>query len=270
MRLGLFHRRLAWPWLALLLLAVATRQVAAADAVELAAHRALYTLGLQSARGDVQGARGTMSYEILDACDGWASRQRLAMTLTNRDGQDIEMLSDYSTLESKDGLRLRFHMRQTTDTSVTSEVSGEATLERTGGAGEVRYTMPAAATKVLPAGTLFPMAHTAAILGAARTGRKFIALPLFDGTGAEGAQDSSVAIAGWVPAAANKYPALAALPSGRVHIAFFDRKSNATQPDYEVGMRYWENGIADDLAMDFGDFIMKGKLTELSVPPSGC
>ena len=40
-----------------------------------------------------------MGYEVIDACDGWAVRQRLQMTVTNRDGQDIEMVSDYATWE---------------------------------------------------------------------------------------------------------------------------------------------------------------------------
>ena len=57
-----------------------------------------------------------MGYEVTDACDGWAVRQRLTMTITNADGQDIQMASDYATWESKDGLKFRYHMRQTTDT----------------------------------------------------------------------------------------------------------------------------------------------------------
>ncbi len=67
-----------------------------------------------------------MGYEVIDACDGWAVRQRLAMTLTNTDGQDIQMVSDYATWESKDGLKFRFHMKQTTDSAVTSQTDGDA------------------------------------------------------------------------------------------------------------------------------------------------
>ena len=60
------------------------------------------------------------------------------------------------------------------------------------------------------------------------------------------------------------------MPSGRVHIAFFDRGNATMEPDYQVAMRYWENGIADDLRMDFGDFAMHGKLATLTVPPGHC
>jgi len=35
-------------------------------------------------------------------------------------------------------------------------------------------------------------------------------------------------------------------------------------------MRYWANGIADGLTMDFGDFVMDGKLDQLVVAKPGC
>ena len=240
----------------------------AASVSDLAAHRALYQLTLGTAKGDVSAATGTMAYEVLDACDGWATRQRLDMTVTNRDGQDVKMVSDYTTWESKNGTRLRFQTKQTTDTAVTSEVAGEASKSATG--GEVHYTTPADSRIDLPPGTLFPMEHTGAIIAGAEAGKKFLAIPLFDGTSQEGAQNSSIAITSWEGPKPDQYPDLAKLPSGRVHVAFFDRKDSAQQPDYEVSMRYWENGVADDLAMDFGDFLMNGKLVEFKLQPSGC
>ncbi len=253
-----------------LLFALLATAPSPARATDLAAHHARYDLTLQSARGDVTAATGTMSYEVLDACDGWAVRQRLSMVITDREGRDIDMVSDYTTWESKDGLKLRFHMRQTTDQSVTSDVTGDATLQRNGSGGVAHYTSPDDNTKKLPAGTLLPMAHTAAILKAAETGKKLLAVPLFDGTGANGAQDTSIVISSWGPPQPGKWPALSKLASGRVRVAFFDRQTSAQEPDYEVGMRYWENGIADELAMDFGDFVMTGKLNELTVAKPGC
>ncbi len=251
----------------------ATLLVAAlpAAAADMAAHQAAYALKLSSTKnGDVSQASGTMTYEVQDACDGWATRQRLHMILTNRDGQDVDMLSDYTTWESKDGLRLRFRTRQTTDQAVTSDIAGEATLSATGGPGTAHFTSPEESTKDLPAGTLFPMTHTETMLAAAVAGKKFFAVPLFDGTSAAGAQDSSIVILKWQDAHAGKWPDLATLPSGMFHIAFFDRGPDHPQPDYETTMRYWSNGVADDLAMDFGDFVMGGKLTEFKLLPHHC
>ncbi len=250
---------------------LAGSEAAQADPVSLAAHQASYALTLDSARSsDVTSLSGNMAYEVTDACDGWAVRQRLQMTVGNRDGQDIEMVSDYLTWESKDGTRLRFQMKQTTDTAVTEQVEGEASLKAPGAEGEVRYTLPAGKVVKLPAGTLFPMAHTAAIIAAAEVGKKFLALPLFDGTGPDGAQNTSVIVVNWTGPSAAPEPELAELPSGRVRVAFFPRGTNATSPDYEVGMRYWSDGVADALNMDFSDFVVNGKLKTFKMTPGHC
>ncbi|HEX5327793.1 MAG TPA: cell envelope integrity EipB family protein [Acetobacteraceae bacterium] len=252
----------------LLLIAV---PAAAADMVPLAAHRALYRMTLDKSRsGDVVGATGTMGYEVIDACDGWAVRQRLDMNILNNDGQNIEIVSDYATWESKDGLRFRFHMRQTTEGAVISQTDGNATLTHPGGPGEAHYTTPKVTTVALPPGTLFPMAHTAALLAAAAAGQKHLALPLFDGTDENGAQNSSIVVTDWQPPAPTQWPLLSKLPSAHVHIAFFGPDSDKMIPDYEVSMRYWANGVADDLRMDFGDFVMDAKLTDFALQPRRC
>jgi hypothetical protein len=241
----------------------------------MAAHRALYTLklnnrGSNGTTSDVIGANGTMGYEVIDACDGWATHQQLDMTVTNADGQNVHMVSDYTTWESKDGLRFRFHTRQTTDDDVTSQEDGDAKLNAPGGAGVAHYTTPKEMTKPLPVGTLFPMAHTETLLAAARTGKKFITLPLFDGTSDDGAEDSSIVVLDTRAPAASAYPILSTLASTRVHLAFFERTPGTITPDYQVTMRYWDNGIADDLVMDFGDFVMDAKLTDLKPQPHRC
>lgn len=235
------------------------------------AHKALYTLTLDSAKSsDVIAAKGTMGYEVTDACDGWAVRQRLRMTITNADGQDIEMASDYATWESKDGLRFRYHMRQTTDTAVTSQTDGEASLEKVGGRGQAKYNSPHDTTSALPAGTVFPMAHTAAIIAAARDKKHFLSLPLFDGTDENGVEDSFIVMLDWKPPMTGKWPLLATLPSTKVHIAFFDHGPAAVTPTYEVTMRYWENGVADAMKMNFGDFLMNATMNDFAPQPKRC
>lgn len=257
----------------LLTLAAGTCATPAAQAADLASHRALYNLTLGTTKGeDVTAATGTMSYEVTDACDAWAVRQRLDMTVTNQQGQAVKMISDYATWESKDGLKMRFHMRQTTDDAVTEQVDGDAHLDKQGGPGQVHYTTPADATKPLPAGTYFPMAHTGAIIDAAAAGKKFLAVPLFDGTGEDGAQDTFITITGWQKPgeATSPSPELDKLASGRVHVAFFARKDNVTNPEYEVAMRYWANGVANGLVMNFGDFSMNGALDKFTLLPGHC
>ena len=69
---------------------------------------------------------------------------------------------------------------------------------------------------------------------------------------------------------ATSFPALTPLPSTRVRLAFFDRQPGATTPTYQVGLRYWDNGVADTMQMDFGDFVMDAKMTELVAQPKRC
>ena len=240
-------------------------------AAPMAAHRAQYKLILDPQQGsDVIAGTGSMTYEVLDACDGWAVRQRLDMQLTGTDGHRTHLVSDYVTWEAKTGLSFRFHMRQTTDGQVVSRTDGSARLDRAGGPGEAHFTAPADETRLLPRGTLFPMAHTETILAAAAAGKRFLALPLFDGTDDDGAENSGVVIVSRRPPAPAPYPLLAALPSARIRIAFFERKPDTMLPDYEVGMRYWANGVADALNMNFGDFTMNATLTDFTPLPHKC
>lgn len=241
------------------------------------AHRAAYRLTLDKARdaASIARAEGVMLYEVVDACEGWATRQRFSLTITDRDGQEVETASDYSTYETKDGRSLRFSLTQTSQGAVSQRVAGEAEVRPDG--GTVRYTEPQAKEEALPPGTLLPMLHTVRALATARAGQRLLVTPLLDGTDPDGAQDTTTVISAWTPPQPNpRFPDLAKFGSARMRVAFFDRKAGggsgggASAPDYEVGLRYWENGVADELNMDFGDFTVNGQMRELALLPGGC
>ena len=168
------------------------------------AHRAAYRLTLDRARDNssVLRAEGAMLFEIVDACEAWASRQRFTLRIGDRDGNQIETSSDYNTLEAKDGRALRFSLTQITEGAVTQRLSGEARLTPEGGV--VRYAEPANTEERLPPGTMLPMIHTIRAIAAAREGRRILVGPIFDGTSADGAQDTTTIISGgWLPPQAN-------------------------------------------------------------------
>ena len=81
-------------------------------------------------------------------------------------------------------------------------------------------------------------------------------------------EDSSIVILDWKKPE-RTVPLLSNLPSTRVRLAF-DHSPTSETPTYQVGMRYWQNGVADNLAMDFGDFVMNGALNELTPLPHKC
>ncbi|MFQ3622442.1 MAG: cell envelope integrity EipB family protein [Acetobacteraceae bacterium] len=243
-----------------------------AAAVDLVSHRAAYRLALDTSRPnqDVESATGAMLYELVDRCEGWTVQQRFTLQVVSRSGQSYEMSSDYVTWEERKGTRLRFRLRQATDGAVVQSIIGEARLDGVGGSGSARYTAPEERELALPRGTLFPMAHTARLIQAAERGDRILAAPLFDGTNDNGAQDTNSVIAGRIgPDGAHAQPKLRTLPSWRVRIAFFD-PAGSGQPEYEVGIRYFANGVADELRMDFGEFAVSGQLAEYEELPGGC
>ena len=248
-----------------------------AGAETMVAHRAAYRLTLDRARenSDVAQAQGAMLFEVLDACEGWTTRQRLTLQVADRDGQQVETASDYNTYESKDGRHLRFSMTQLSQGAVSQRILGEAELQADG-SGTVTYQQPQPRTERLVPGTLLPMMHTIRALDAAREGRRLLVAPLMDGTDDDGAQDSTTVVLGWdAQAPAQPRFPLLAQPSGRMRIAFFGpgaggQGGGAAAPDYEVGLRYYANGVADELKMDFGEFTLDGRVETLEALPGGC
>ena len=254
----------------------ATAPLAPLTARALASHRGIYTLTLDRARENatIVDVSGAMLFEIIDACESWTSRQRFTMTLRDREGTELETGSDYATLESMDGRTLRFSLTQVTQGAVRSRVAGQAELTADG-SGVARYSEPEVKELPIPPGTLLPNTHTIATLNAARAGQRLLVAPIFDGTTADGAQQTTTVLSPWQgPQPVPEAPSLSALGSSRMRIAFFEpdgeQAGGARTPSYEVSLRYFENGVADDMIMDFGDFTVRAKLMKLEDAPGGC
>ncbi len=254
----------------LLLTALAIPGVARAEG--LTGQHALYDLTLSKVRThDVTGAVGQMSFDVVDGCTGWATTQHLTLLVRNVDGSLNKSVTDYITWESKDGKTFTFTLRERdNDGKEVVDDAGSAVHTGDNGAGMITYTTPANTRMAMPPGTLFPMAHTEALLAAGRQGKKFISPPLFDGTTADGTQATFVAILGHQGPMPNRFAALSNIPSSDVDIAFYPRKPGDQNPDFRTQMRYFEDGVAANLVLDFGDFVLTGKLEKLTIPPSAC
>ncbi len=242
---------------------------AAPPKAALTGQNAVYELGLAKVRGhSVTGAAGRLNFNVLETCDAFAVSQHMTLLIRNENGSLTRTESDYDTWESKSGDRLSFLLRQTTDGATKTESAGLATLGRSGGI--VHYQVPQGRMVKLPPGTLFPMAHTRDILDAAAAGKSFIDPPLFDGTSTKGAEHSFVAILRHDPARPSRFPALSKLPATSVDIGFFKRSPKDNEPEFRTQMRYYANGVARGVKLDFGDFVVSGKLARLSVPAASC
>jgi hypothetical protein len=259
----------AAPVLALLALVVAPLP---ARAVDIAPHRALYTMTLGSAKSNsgVVGARGTMVYEWGETCDGWTIQQRYRLRMQYAESGDVEISSNYVTWEAKDGLRYRFNERKLKNGEVDEEIRGEARLEGPGKRGVAEFTRPSTSRIDLAPGTIFPTRHTIELIEHAASGDQFLARNVFDGSGEESAVEITAAIAGEQNAASGGQTVKSPLldrPSWRVRLAFFPAGSTSEQPDYELGMRLHDNGVSADMVLDYSDFAIKARLDEIEALP---
>ena len=248
---------------------------ASSASAEIVSHRALYTMSLAGARNDsgVVGARGTMAYQWGETCDGWTVEQRYELTINYAESQDVNIVSNFVTWESKDGLRYRFNQKETRNGTDSDEIRGKAKLDRTDKGGTVEFEKPQPKSLKLPPGVLFPSSHTIFLIDKAKAGENFISRQLFDGATVENAVLVSAVIGAKVEPdeeSAKKSPLLNR-PGWRVRLAFFPADQKAEKPDYELGMLLLDNGVSRDMVIDYGDYSIRAKLDDIeALPRPGC
>lgn len=248
--------------------------VGAAGAVDIAPHRALYSMALGSAKqnSSVVAARGSMVFEWGETCDGWTVEQRYKLHMHYAEGSDVEIASNFATWEAKDGLRYRFYQRKLKDGELQDETRGEARLDGKGKGGKVEFSRPKASTLDLAPGVLFPTAHTLLLIERAMAGEQFIVRQVFDGASEENAVEVTAVIGGAQSAEAGaaeeavKSPLLAR-PSWRMRLAFFPPDASADKPEYELGMRMLDNGVSRNMILDYSEFAIRAKLDEIEALP---
>lgn len=259
--------------------------VGLAGATEISPHRALYSLSLESSKAGsgVVDASGAMIYEWGETCDAWTVQQRFRLRLVYEDADPVELSSTMVSWESKDGLRYRFNERRLRNGEPDEEVRGEARLDGPGKGGKADFTKPDATTLTLAPKVLFPTAHTLLLIDRAAAGDNFLSRDVFDGATEDNASQISAVIGPRVDpgTSADKAPAgsgapkdadnrdkglkspLIERPSWRVRLAFFPADAKSDEPDYELGMRLFDNGVSGDMSLDYSDYVIRAKLDEI-------
>jgi hypothetical protein len=253
--------------------------VTPAAAVDIAPHRALYSLSLGATKSSsgVVGARGAMVYEWGETCDGWTVQQHFRLRLQYAEQDNVEVSSSLVTWEAKNGLRYRFNERRLRNGALDEEIKGEATLAGKGKGGSAEFTKPEATSFALPEGALFPTAHTVLLIERAQAGDQFVSRHVFDGATVENAGQITAVIGPELTpgpsAGEDKLPKSPLLnrPSWRMRLAFFPASGKSEQPDYELGMRLLDNGVSQDMSLDYSDYVIRARLDELEgLPHPNC
>jgi EipB-like len=251
-----------------------------ASAVDIAPHRALYSLTLDSSKvsSGVAGASGGMYYEWGETCDGWTVEQRFRLRLLYAEEGTVDVNSTLVTWESKDGLRYRFNEKRVRNGSVEDDIHGEAHLNAKDKGGTADFEKPDPTTLTLAPGVLFPTAHTLALIESALAGEQFISRKVFDGAAVENAGQITAVIGPKLPpdakAASPLDNPLLQHPSWRMRLAFFPAdagNSDSDTPDYELSMRLLDNGVSQDMSLDYGDYVLRAKLDQIEpLPKPSC
>jgi hypothetical protein len=247
--------------------------------VVLAPHRATYDMKLSVARAHsgIVEVGGRMVLETVDACDGWEVKQRIKLTFLRNDGEEFETDSSFTSYESKDGLALRFSVRNIQNDEVDEELRGHADLEGQGGKGRASFTLPEPRSFGLPAGTLFPTTHLMLVIKHARDGDKSVSYRVFDGARLDGAFFVNAVIGrpprplAGTPALRGDLALLRNQQAWGVRFAFFASDDQGAPPEYELALDLLANGIARSMLLDYGDFAVDARLIQLqSLPRPRC
>ncbi len=242
-----------------------------ASAAELAPHRAIYDMRLAVAKpgSTILDVRGAMVIEMGESCDGWETTQRMRLTFSRADTEQVESDYSFASFESKDGLNYRFTVRNIEDGSPDEQLRGTATFENGRGNGRAVFNEPQRREFALPRGTMFPTAHTAALIDKAQAGDFAFLVPVFDGARVEGAYDVNALITGvgkeMEPAP--KHELIDGQKAWSVHLAFFPPSRAQEAPEFELAADLLANGVARSMLLDYGDFSVRASLASIQQLP---
>jgi hypothetical protein len=247
-----------------------------AGAGALAAHRAVYDLSLDASAnaGDIASISGRLVMEFTgSSCAGYNSKLRFVTQTEDPDGGEQVTDSRSSTFEGPAGLT--FANETYTDETLAEESKGTASRKDKG--IDVALTKPADKHFGLGANVVFPTEQIEKIIAAAKNGERFLYLDVYDGSEDGETVFQTAAVIGPESSSADDIanePAIkAAGMAGMRHwpltLSYFDKSNGGDEePFYVMSFVIYENGIGRKLRIDYGDFALMGKLTELDILPA--
>lgn len=246
----------------------------AGEAVPLATHRAVYELTLGKATGAKAPAqaRGRIAFDFSASCEGYVQNFRQITELQPAEG--ATKLSDMrsATFESLDAADYRFKVETKIDNASAEQVDGKAQKGKEARLG-VDISRPRRAHIDVDGPALFPSEHLRRIIAAARAGETIVEARVYDGTGEGDKAFDTLTLIGKAAAApapekAAQSDALKGLTRWPTAVSYFEPGKRDGQPIYVLSFDLYENGVSRALKLDYGDFVLQGEMTELTISPT--
>jgi hypothetical protein len=248
---------------------------ASIESIPLASHRAIYDLSLLKATGSKSPtfARGRIAFDFRgSACDGYTQSFRQLTELQPAEGPTRISDMRSATFEDAAGKSFAFKSQTRVDNQPADEVDGRA-QRRASGPVSVSLTKPKIEKLHLERDVLFPTEHLKYILAAAKAGQHIIEVKVYDGsdTGQKIFQTTTFIGAPITKAPAEQAVQIPLLKNMRrwpVTIGYYDLSRKDEVPNYVLSFELYENGISRALRLDYGDFVLAGKITNLELLPT--
>ena len=246
-------------------LAAFTASSAALAALE--SHRAAYRLKLDNSHrmSGLAGVNGGLVIEWQRACDGWLSHQRLGFVAATEGGADFTHDVRFSSWEASDGSAMRYTVRSYDGDRLREEYMGKARIDSAESGGTASFTKPDEREVPLPPGTVFPADHFNRILAEADKGNAFISHEVFDGWGFDALTQVTSVIGQQRAYEPSNDRELSSKPDAEawpVSMAYYNLVDQSDVPEFEAKFMLTEEGVLQELLLDYGDFRLKATLSE--------
>jgi len=236
-------------------------------------HRVAYDLALEKNAQISDAAvdmKGRMVYEFTgNACEGYKSAFRFV--LETGDGEGNAAVTDLrnSNVESGDGNSFDFSSQTFVNEVQTQDVKGTAL--RDGDKVDVKLKLTEDTDFSIDKPVIFPTAQLLKTIAEAEKGTTVFSDDVYDGS--DGGQhvfhtSTVIGMARATPPDASEKP-IGDLRRWPVTVSYFGGEIGGDQPpDYSISFDLWENGVSSRMRLDYGDFVLSGKIVHFEFLPA--
>ena len=245
------------------------------SAMPFLAHRAVYDLKLGKTTGNSPPteANGRIVYEFSgSACEGYATNFRQITEIQLEEGMSRVSDMRSTSFEEGDGSGFLYKTDSYVDGQLAESIDGKAKREADD-ALTVSLKTPQRTDMAFPPGALFPVAQLMKIIETAKQGGNTAEVKIFDGSDNGLKIFDTLSVIGRAPTSDADDPAVADAPVLKglrrwpVSVSYFDPAKRDDQPNYVLGFDLYENGVSGALKIDYGSYVLTGKLTKFEILP---
>lgn len=235
-------------------------------------HRVAYDLVLESTpRMSDLGVnmKGRMVYEFTgNACEGYNVNFRFVLETIDGEGNSAVTDLRNKNFESGDGRSFDFRSQTFVNEVQTEDLNGAAV--RDGDKVNVKLKLAENTEFAIDKPVIFPTAQLLKTIAEAEKGVTVFSDDIYDGS--DGGQhvfhtSTVIGAARATPPDESEKP-IGDMRRWPVTVSYFGADAGSDQmPDYSISFDLWENGVSSKMRLDYGDFVLNGKIVHLELLP---